>query len=387
MRVCSFPSEWMRVVGKTFDRYLLNRFLFMFAGFFAASMGLYAVVDGFTNLDAFQSATQGQDTMAMLTFMGRNYLYRTSWIFDLIGTTLITMSAVAVISLLIRHGEINPLLAAGVPTYRLARPLLMGVILIHGALFANKEYILPRIAVHLTGTHGEDAHDAQRVETQVDRLTGIVISGDELIPATQTLRGAEFRLGGSKLVHEFVTLEAETAVFYQASGDDPAGWKLTNVKPSFDQLFLSELGKDLIIPQGNGTDLFVATDVSYDQLHDQGTSYKFLSTPDLIRRVQRPTSGASMQRAQIMHLHERLTRPLINMMAVYLAIPLLVRRESRSLVTDIAICMGVLGLIVGVIETCMFMGKGGLVSPEAAIWAPLMIGGVLAAWVSPRVQT
>ncbi|MCA9029063.1 MAG: hypothetical protein KDA86_28035, partial [Planctomycetaceae bacterium] len=106
-------------MGKTFDRYLLNRFLFMFAGFFAASMGLYAVVDGFTNLDAFQSATHGESTSAMLTFMGRNYLYRTSWVFDLIGPTLITTSAVAVLALLIRHGELNPLLAAGVPTYRL----------------------------------------------------------------------------------------------------------------------------------------------------------------------------------------------------------------------------------------------------------------------------
>ncbi|MCA9074954.1 MAG: LptF/LptG family permease [Planctomycetaceae bacterium] len=374
-------------MGKTFDRYLLNRFLFMFAGFFAASMGLYAVVDGFTNLDAFQSATHGESTSAMLTFMGRNYLYRTSWVFDLIGPTLITTSAVAVLALLIRHGELNPLLAAGVPTYRLARPLLIGVVLIHAALLANKEIILPKIAVHLTGTHGEDANDAQQVETQVDRQTGMVISGVELIPATRTLLGAEFRMGGSKLVREFVTLKAETAVFLDANGDEPSGWHLVNMSPQFDRLDLTDLGRERIVPQENGTDVFVVTEVSYDQLHNRGTNYKFLSTPDLMRRVRRPTSGVSMQRAQVMHLHERFTRPLVNMMAIYLAIPLLVRRESRSLVTDIAVCMGVLGVLLGVIESCMYLGKGGLVSPEAAIWAPLMVGGVLAAWISPRVQT
>ncbi len=377
----------MHAVGKTFDRYLLHRFLFMFAGFFAASMGLFAVVDGFTNLDGFQSATKGESILVMLSFMGRNYLYRSSWVFDLIGPTLVTMSAVAVIALLIRHGEINPLLAAGVPTYRLSQPLIIGVIVIHGLLCANREFVLPRIAIHLTRTHGQIASDAQQVETQPDRLTGMYISGKEMIPATNTVRGAEFRLGGSTLVREYVTLKADEAVFLRERGSEKAGWILTNVQPAFEQLNLTEQGVNTIIPQPNGTDMFVVTDVSFDQLHNKGTSYKLLSTPDLIRRVQRPTSGSSMQRAQVLHLHERFTRPLLNMVGIFLAIPLLIRRESRSLVSNIAVCMAILAVIVGLTETFLYMGKAALISPDTAIWTPLMIGGAIAAWLSPRTQT
>ncbi len=377
----------MHVVGKTFDRYLLHRFLFMFAGFFAASMGLFAVVDGFTNLDAFQSATQGQSTLAMLSLMGKNYLIRSSWVFDLIGPTMITMAAVGVIALLIRHGELNPLLAAGVPTYRLALPLLFGTLLVHGLLWANKEFVLPRIAGHLTGNHGEDANNARQVETQSDRLSGMFISGRDLIPATRTLRGAEFRLGGSTLVREWVTLTAEEAVFHQKQGDAPAGWQLIRVQPPFEQLKLTDQGVQTIIPQPNGTDVFVVSDVSWDQLHSQGTSYKFLSTSDLLARVRRPTGGNSMMRAQVLQVHERFTRPLLNFVGILLSIPLLIRRESRSLVTNIALCMALLAMIVGLAETCNYLGKSALMTPEAATWIPLIVGGAAAAWFSPRVQT
>ena len=118
-------------MSNTFDRYVLSRFLYLFAGFFAASMGLFAVVDGFTNLDGFQKATEGEGMLGLAAYMGENYVYRSAWVFDLIGPTLLSFSVVAVLALMIRHGEVNPLLAAGIPTYRLALPFLVGTLLIH----------------------------------------------------------------------------------------------------------------------------------------------------------------------------------------------------------------------------------------------------------------
>ncbi len=48
----------------TFDRYLYSRYTYVFVVFFAASMGLFAVVDGFMNLDDFQQNNEG--TLSML---------------------------------------------------------------------------------------------------------------------------------------------------------------------------------------------------------------------------------------------------------------------------------------------------------------------------------
>jgi lipopolysaccharide export system permease protein len=372
---------------KTFDRYVLGRFVYLFAGFFVAAMGLYAVIDGFTNLDAFQKETEGRGTLFLVQFMSRHYLYRSAWLFDLIGPTLLSFSVIAVLALMMRHGEINPLLAAGVPAYRLAVPLLTGIALIQTLLIANKELVIPRIAAHLSGSHGDSASDGRHVESQFDRVQGMLVSGRELVPASRKLVRPELRLSPPTLVNEFTTLQASEARFYPKSGNEPAGWLLKGVVPQYDELDLTERGQRSIFRQPQPDRLFVATDISWDLLFSGGTAFAMLATKDLIQRVQRPSVGTPLLRAQILHLHSRFTRPLLNVVGMFLVIPLLVRKESRSLVAGIALCMAALGLVVGFSEACQFLGKAALMRPELAVWLPLIIGGGCAAWVSPRVQT
>lgn len=376
------------IVGRTFDRYLLARFLFLFVGFFGASMGLFAVIDGFTNLDEFQQKAQGDGPLALLELMARNYAIHSVRVFDLIGPTLATMAVVAVLALMVRHGEVNPLLAAGVPTYRLAAPLLMGIMFVHLLLAVNQELVVPRLAVHFTGHHGEDGADAQQVEPARDHARGIIISGRELIPATGVLRDAEFRLN-DQLVRGFVSLRAAEARHFPGRGrSQPAGWVLRRVNPAFEELRLTELGRETIIPQPGGADVFVRTDVTWDQLHNKGAGFRYATTPDLLNRIRRPLSGSPLRRAQLLQLHSRLTRPLLNVVGLFLAIPLIVRREARSLVTSIAACMAALAAVVGLAETCQILGgKAALLSAEAATWIPLIVGGGLCAWFSPRTQT
>lgn len=381
-------SAGISAVGKTFDRYVLAKYLALFVGLFASSLGLFAVVDGFTNLDAFQQQVQGDSTLALLTYMARNYAIRSSWLFDLIGPTVGTMSAVAVLALLVRHGEVNPLLAAGVPTYRLAIPLLAGVLIVQALLVLNKELILPKVAIHLTGHHGEDGRDAQEVEPATDHASEIHIYGRELIPATGVLRHAEFRLLPSILVKEYVRIQAEEAKYFPKRGaDEPAGWRLRNPEPPFERLPLTELGREMIVPQDNGSDLFVVTDVSWDQLHNKGQRFKLLSTPELLRRVRRPAAETPLLRAQLLHVHVRFTRPVLSVLGLFLAIPLIVRRESRSQVTNIAVCMAAVASVVALTETGQYLGRAAVLEPEAATWIPLIIGGGACAWISAYVQT
>ena len=374
-------------MSNTFDRYLLSRLMYLFAGFFATSMGLYAVVDGFLNLDGFQKATEEQGVWSMVLFMGRHYVLQSAWMFDLIGPTLLSISAVTLLALMIRQGEVNPLLAAGIPTYRLVVPLLVGTAFVHAVLAANKELVLPRIAAHLTGTHGDSASDGRRVEPQFDRLNSAYISGRELVPAVREIHDAEFRLSAPTLVHEFTLLRAKTATYWPAEGSEPAGWLLKGVAPTFDDLQLTERGRMQLFRQRSEDELFVASEVSWDLLYSGGTAFTLLSTPDLINRIRRPTTGTPLLRAQQLHLHSRFTRPVLNVIGVFLAIPLVVRRESRSLVGSVTVCMAALALVVGCAEVFQYVGKAALISPELAIWSPLMIGGGLAAWTSHRVQT
>src|SRR5262249_55829541 len=133
-------------VFTTFDRYLFNRFIYAFVALFIASVGLFAVVDGFMNLDAFQKEAGDRGTAALLLSMGRHYFIHSSVLLDLLGPTACVLAVLTTMALLMKHGELHPLLAAGVPTYRLAVPFVAGVLTINGVMIANQEFVIPRVA-------------------------------------------------------------------------------------------------------------------------------------------------------------------------------------------------------------------------------------------------
>lgn len=370
----------------TFDRYLLSRYFHIFVVFFIAAMGLYVVADGFTNLDGFQQAAGERGTLALLALMGEHYVYHSSLIFELSGPTLGVMSAMCALALSLKHGEIHPLLAAGVPLYRLSLPFVFGVLCINGALTANQEWVLPRIAPHLQLSHGQSATDAQGIEPAWDSQMTIFVSGQKVIPGRRTIQQAEFRLR-DPLVDEPVTLKAEEATWLPEQKNRPAGWLLKRAAPPFEELKLTEQGGTVVLPQPTADSLFIRSDLTFDQLFNRSTSYRFLSTQQLIWRIRRPSSGLSVRRAQLMSLHERLTRPVLTLIGVFLVMPLIARRERMSLVTNIAVCMGTVGLIYGAAQGMLMLGSTGWLRPELCAWLPLSAGGVLCAWLAPLART
>jgi lipopolysaccharide export system permease protein len=370
----------------TFDRYLLSRYFHIFVVFFIAAMGLYVVADGFTNLDDFQHSAGEQGTRKLLALMAEHYLYRSSLVFELAGPTLAVMSAMCALALSLKHGEIHPLLAAGVPLYRLSLPFVFGVLCINGALTANQEWVLPRIAPHLQVAHGQSAGDAQGIEPAWDSQMTMFVTGQELFLNRRTIRQAEFRLC-DPLVQEQITVRAEEATWVPENRTRAAGWLLQRVSPVFEQLKVTEAGRRIVLPQQSPDCIFIGTDLSFDQLSNRSTSYRLLPTQQLIWRVRRPSAGLSVRRAQLMCLHERLTRPVVTLIGVFLVMPLIARRERMSLVTNVAVCMGTVGVVYAAVQGMLMLGSTGWLRPELCTWLPLSAGGVLCAWLSPLART
>jgi lipopolysaccharide export system permease protein len=152
-------------------------------------------------------------------------------------------------------------------------------------------------------------------------------------------------------------------------------------------LRLTEAGRHIVYPMRDPADVFVATDISFDQLTGRGHSHHYLPTGELVRRIRNPAYGTATVRAQVIHLHHRLVAPVANVLCVFVAVPLILRRESRSLVTNMAVCSLVLGLLYGVTQTCSFLGAAGLIPPDLAAWTPAIVSGMLGAWLSGIVQT
>ena len=371
----------------TFDRYLLWRYLHVVMVLMVSTIGLFAVVDGFTNLDEFQ---KNEGTLEMFLRMAQYYGFRSAMIIDLAGPTVLVISVVCTLGIFLKQGEFHPVLAAGIPTYRATLPLAIAMLTLNGLLAANQELLLPRLAPYLLGHHGELEADAQEVESKYDPKSLIYISGKTVLLSSRELTLPEFLLPTPTIATDLVTLRGEKATYVPPKGGIPAGWLIRNVSPPIEEMPLTDVGRRIIQPLKNGTDVFVLTALTADQLTREAANLQLVSTPTILRRLGQPSDTARSRRTLLVGLHSRLTRPLLTLIGLYVTIPLIIRRERMSVmqqVTNIAVCGCVLGIVYGSAMGMQYVGQAGFIQPDQAVWAPLIAGSGLAGWLSGIVRT
>ena len=147
---------------------------------FVAAYGLYIVIDLFTNIDEFQDNTTS--SVELFTRIAEFYAYRASEFFAQAGNLLVVVSAIAVLGLLQKHSETFPLLAAGIPAFRLLKPLLIAGTILNGVLIANQEFIIPNIAGQLQTPRGSKLAQVQKVEPVYDYSNHLMfIDGEQVL--------------------------------------------------------------------------------------------------------------------------------------------------------------------------------------------------------------
>ncbi|MEO2027893.1 MAG: LptF/LptG family permease [Fuerstiella sp.] len=373
----------------TFDKYLLKRFLHTFFVFFVATYGLYIVVDLFSNMRDFQRSADGGLAFAKSIFS--YYGYHASEFFDLAGPLLVGVSAITVFGLLEKHSESHPILAAGIPAFRLLRPLLIGGALVNLTLILNQELVMPRLTVELQTRRGGDSAKKRTVEPVYDYSNyEMHIDGSEVIIEERRLVSPSFYLPRELAVEPF-SLEAESAIFMPASTDRQAGWLVQNLTGLCDADMLTEEGRTRIIPRPNGKDVFIVSSVSFDQLYNRGRNLRLLSSAELIERIRNPSTGPVPVKAQTLALHSRITRPIVSLLAIAMALPLVMRRESQSLIMNMTVCALVLGVFFIFGQVSLVLGGsvigGTLIPIDLAAWCPVIITGGATVWTSGYVQT
>jgi lipopolysaccharide export system permease protein len=133
--------------------------------------------------------------------------------------------------------------------------------------------------------------------------------------------------------------------------------------------------------------VFIVTDIGGEQLSGTAAAYRYQSSWDLVEHLRNPSFSVLTARSQVLHLHERMTRPLGNLLAVCLAVPLVLRRESFSIITNMAVCAGMMLCLLALVQVCNYLGRVHWLSLDFAIWLPIIITGGLVAWFSDRMQT
>ncbi|MBS0261895.1 MAG: LptF/LptG family permease [Planctomycetes bacterium] len=367
-----------------FDRYLLSRYWHVFFIGFLALFGLYFVIDVFTNFTDFTD--NSSNWVGFFVAIMEYYGPRACYFFGMIGGSLMVISSMVTMILVQKHGELNPVLSAGISTFRLLRTLLWGAVFVQILIIANQEFVIPRIAVLLQIEAG-NSHILGNIDPVKDFQTDLVIAGKRLDLQNEKVEEAQFQLTPPKLADRVQTIEAREAVPYKNKEDRRVGWLLKNVSIPFEQLRLTETGKKYVARGPNPDELLIRTQVTFDQLYNRDSHYEFLSTWELIQRLRNPSASHRSLRSQNLYLHTRFTKWLLNLITVAVAVPFVVRKESRSLITNLATCSGVMTIIMGFNELFLYMGKVSLISPELAVWAPIITWGTAVAWFSGLVRT
>lgn len=374
----------------TYDRYLLRSFIHTFGVCFVATFGLVAVIDLFENLDELLKQNGNDGTMALVWMIVKLNGYRSILFLDRAGPSLMIITVMTVLILLQRSGELHPLLAAGIPMYRILRPVIIACVALNSVLMFNQELLVPRVVfLEHEIRHKNDPSQSQ-VESVTDHSTQIWIDGDRVRVAERTIDRAVFALPWPTLVNEFTILEAETAKYFPASKKLPAGWLLQNVTtpPLADVARnLTDEGRKLVRIRRGKPDVFVVSAITCDQLFRRSTSFTSLSTPELLDRIQCPAFGLVSVHRLVLYVHSRFMQPLINMIAVLLTIPLMVRRESPGLVADSSLCGFVLAMLFALTQGFQSLGATHVIPPDLAAWGPVVIGGTLSAWLSGVIRT
>ena len=141
---------------------------------YVSLVGLFIVIDAFSNMDEFQKRAHGViETMAV---MGRYYLTHQAAYFDLLGSVIGMMAAIFTVTWMQKNNEHLAMLAAGISTHRAIRPVIFCSVIVSRLSVVNQEIMIPRNAEEIQKSHADDGVKKVDVSSRYDSR-GVMIDG------------------------------------------------------------------------------------------------------------------------------------------------------------------------------------------------------------------
>jgi lipopolysaccharide export system permease protein len=165
------------------DRQRYWSFLKAYAICYVSLVGLFIVIDAFSNFDEFAKRAEG---LEMFQAMGRYYLVHQSLFFDYLCGVIGMMAAIFTVTWMQRNNEQLAILAAGVSTHRAIRPVLVSSLIVSTFAVLNQELIMPRYAEELAKSHDDDGQRTVHVASRYDSLN-VMIDALDADRASKTL--------------------------------------------------------------------------------------------------------------------------------------------------------------------------------------------------------
>lgn len=363
---------------------------------FVAFIGLYVVIDAFSNFDEFLNVTR--ETSKLFPLIGRFYLVRSTAIFDRLCGVISMMAAVFTVTWMQRDNELIAMLAAGISTRRIIRPVLVSAVIVNGLSVANQEYLIPRFADELQKSHGDDGEKKVVMLAHRRDLNDIVILGREGIRRTRVITKFSATLPAGHRGQ----IEAELARYIPADDESAplrGGWLLRNARIAPSD---AAIDRDILVPidaetlaamplvneggnEPKGTAYFLRTNVSFEALTRRRDWYVFGSTSELFGAMNDPVNLPERPEMEIF-LHSRLVRPLQAMALMFVSLPLVLGGVGRNMFANLGMSLGTSAGFYAIGFLAQYLAANGLFPATFAAWGPLILFGTLATarWDSIR---
>jgi len=371
------------IVVTRIDRYILVLFIRTVIICFLSIAGIVIVFHAFTSMD--DLVEQGREEDGLVPVMLRFYGPYLLLLFDWTAAIIALMAFLFTVGWLRRSGELTAILSAGIPHGRIFRPIVVASLVLVVVQLLNRELVIPGYRDVLTMKSKDIGGEVEQpVLAQYDKVNRVLIDGAALLATSEWIREPSLRLDGEYPGFGDLLL-AESAKWYPANEDHPAGYLLTGVhRPErIDQLASVGLQKRPIMMTQRDHDwlqprqCFFATSVHPDLLQTNQSATRMSSVAELLMRLRNPAVHSSIS-LQVL-LHERIIRAPLDFGLILLGLPLVINRRGRNLFVLIGAAMlTVLGFFA-VKTLAGAMGSSGyLVSPSMAAWIPLLVVGPLA---------
>src|SRR3954462_9161268 len=136
------------------DRERYRQFFKAYLICFTALVGLYVVIDAFSNFDEFAKRADG--AVEMFSIMGRFYMVHMSQFYDRLCGVIGMMAAIFTVTWMQKNNELLAMLAAGISANRVIRPAIISACLVSTLAALNEESITPRFTDSLQRTPDDD---------------------------------------------------------------------------------------------------------------------------------------------------------------------------------------------------------------------------------------
>ncbi|HTK77126.1 MAG TPA: LptF/LptG family permease [Gemmataceae bacterium] len=364
---------------RVLDRLLFTSFLRAYLICLVSLLSLYVVVDLFTNVEDF--AQQAQTLRETLLNVGRYYGYKVAQIFDRLCEPILLLAAMFTVAWMQRNNELLPLLSAGVPTRRVVRPVIGGVVVMLGLGLANQEFLIPRIADALLADRDDHKGDKTLPVQGAYEPNGVHLEGQLATRQGMQVRPFFVTLPESMAAGR-LHIKAESAVYLPPDAPGPyrSGWLITGTQPA-----VLDDCPPVLKEVDPGRYFLPVQDVDFDVLTRRGNWYMFATTLRLKDLLDRP--DGRRQPAVAVLFHMRLTRPILSLILIFMGLAVILRDQNRNIFIGTGLCLAMCALFFCALFACKQLGDSEYLSPALAAWLPVLVFGPLAFTMFDAIHT